>query len=810
MDKRVAELVLEKCLGRRGGESVLIVTDTSMEHVGADFHRAAAAVGIDATLMTMMARAHAADEPTPAIAEALKHCQIAVLLTSASMTHTRARREASERHRVRIASMPGISGDRLEHLLAIDYDDLAARCSELARLLEGPHRIHLSTPAGTDLTFEVGNRPVFRDTGDMRSPGSFGSLPCGAVVLPPLEGTARGVAMIDGSIAGFGLCDAPVKIEFDQGRAVRIADAGLTALLRRHGELAFNLGGFGIGMNPHAEIVGSLVEDSKAQGVVHIAIGDSASIGGVVSVPVHIGAVMLDAKVEIDGHPLQEKWLASRKRGRPSASGPLGLDVTRSDTYRALFEQSYDPQYVLDLATQRFLEVNPSFERLTGFSRDELLSGQITAPKLVAQESHTTFQQKMETRRLTPSERYDIKVLCRDGSKKPVEVSVKRMVMEGRDVVLGAVRDLSAQKRLEQEMWEKIQELGFASNRILALTEKIRKVPEFTPKLLSITDEHELLERATEMLCSRDGLGYADVTFYLVNGDSLELSYSNTSKTRKRRTKLTTDSRLVHILRGEEPPSITKHDALLPLKGRERNIGVIEVSFHPKEIEVLAGNERALKGYQDLLETMSSMIGLLVENLHLYETVRLQSIIDPLTSAYNRRFFDQRLADEIQRAARYSRSLSLLLIDVDHFKRINDTMSYKEGDLVLTETAKLFRTHTREVDFVCRIGGDEFAVILPETTYEQGLAKAELLRREVAAKDYENVMEPSKPVKVTLSIGVSAYTNDVHTSDDLLATVDESIHAAKRAGRDTVCGALPKESQDPKPDRTTKRFQAPT
>jgi diguanylate cyclase (GGDEF)-like protein/PAS domain S-box-containing protein len=795
-------------LGYREGETVLVVTDTTMERVAADFHHAAVALGMDATLVSMTPRANHAQEPSPTVVEALKHCSIAVLLTSTSLTHTKARREACEKHRARIASMPGVDAERLEHLLMIDYDDLQTRCEELARLLEGPHKVRITSPAGTDLQFTLGSRTVYRDAGNLRSAGAFGNLPCGEVCLAPLEGTARGVAVIDGSIAGLGLSDPAVKIRFEEGRAVEVGERGLDTLLRRHGELAFNLAEFGIGMNPHAEIVGNVIEDEKAIGTAHIALGNNAAMGGVVAVPVHIDTIMLDTRVEIDGVPLPDKWLGTAVRAREAARPqPEAVDLSQTDTYRALFEHSNDAQYVLDLESQRFLEVNPSFERLTGYSRDELLGGLITAQKLVAHESQTTFQKKRETRRATPSERYDLKVICKDGQKKPVEVSVKKMVMDGRDVVIGAVRDLSGHKRLEQEMWEKIQELGFASNRILALTEKIRKVPEFTPRLLSITDETDLLERATEMLCSREGLGYAEVTFYLLRPDALELAYSNTSKTRKRRMTLSNDSRLLRIMRGEEPPAITKQEAILPLKGRERSIGVIEVAFHPKEIEVLEGNERALKGYQDLLETMSSIIGLLVENLHLYETVRLQSIIDPLTGAYNRRFFDQRLADEVQRAARYGRSLALLLIDVDHFKTINDTMSYKQGDRVLVDTAKLFKSHTREVDFVCRIGGDEFAVIMPETAYDAALQKGEQLRREVSEAVYQNVIEPSKPVHVTLSIGVTAFTPDVQTSDELLATVDESIHAAKRAGRDTVCGSLPKIVKDSA--RMTRRFTAP-
>jgi diguanylate cyclase (GGDEF)-like protein len=336
-------------------------------------------------------------------------------------------------------------------------------------------------------------------------------------------------------------------------------------------------------------------------------------------------------------------------------------------------------------------------------------------------------------------------------------------------------------------MWEKIEELGYANSRIYALTEKIRRVPELTPQLLHITSEEELLERTGQLLCAREGLGYADVNFYLLREDGLELAHS-TIKTKRRTLKLSSDHRLVRVLAGEVPGGMTNKDAMLALKGRERNIGVMEVFFHPKEIEVLEDNERALKGYRDLLETLSNVVGLLVENLHLYAKVRKQSIVDHLTGVFNRRHFDAKLAEEVNRATRYTRDLSLVLLDVDHFKEINDRMSYKQGDLVLMETAKIFRAHTREVDMVCRYGGDEFAILMPETSYEHALTKAENLRQVVRSTEFTNTHDPSKPLRLTLSIGVTAHHPDLRSGDELLRAVDEALHTAKRGGRDAVCG----------------------
>ena len=787
MRARAVELILKRCLGHKEGEAVLVVTDTAMEPAARAFQQHALELGADCSVVSMPLRRGHGEEPPPSVAASLGSCPVAVLLTQRSLTHTVARRDASEKHGVRIASMPGVDLARLEALLDIDYDALRARNEELARLLEGTRSVRITNPAGTDLTFEIAGRPVYRDGGDLASPGAFGNLPAGEVCLAPVEGTASGLLRVDGSIGGIGLIQDPVTVRFEKGRAVEISDERLRALLEPHGPDAFQLAELGIGTNPRASVVGNVLEDEKAMGTAHVALGSNFAMGGRIQVPVHLDLILRSAGVELDGRPLPPKFLVPAAASE--APLPAPVDRVSIETYKVLFENANDPQYVLDLDTQKFIEVNPSFERLTGYSREELLSGTMTVAKLVARESMPVYQQKREMRRVTPAERYDLKFLTKSGEKKPVELSVRRIVLQGREVVMGALRDLSQRKKLEQEMWEKIEELGYANSRIYALTEKIRRVPELTPQLLHITDEEELLERTGQLLCAREGLGYANVNFHLLRDDGLELVHS-TVKTRRRRLALGEDHRLIRVLMGETPGGMTNENALLPLKGRERNLGVLEVFFHPKEIEVLQGNERALKGYRDLLETLSNVIGLLVENLRLYDKVRHQAIMDPLTGAFNRRYLDAKLAEEVQRASRYSRDLTLLMIDVDHFAEFNNTLGHDTGDRVLQETTKIFRAHTREVDIVCRYGGDEFAILMPETSYEGALAKAENLRQVVRAREFPNAQDPSRPLKLTLSIGVTAHRPSVKAAEDLLRAADEAMYVAKNSGRDTVCGSF--------------------
>lgn len=470
---------------------------------------------------------------------------------------------------------------------------------------------------------------------------------------------------------------------------------------------------------------------------------------------------------------------------------PEGVPADGSVDYRLLFEQSNEPQYLLDTDDHTFTEVNPAFERLTGYTRDELVNGRMTSQSLIAGESASTYQTKVAHRKDRPSERYEIRLVRKDGTKIPVEVSVRKCDTTEGTFIIGVVRDVSEQKKLEQEMWDKIQNLGYASNRVYALTEKIRIVPDLTNLLLHSVDERDLLEKAASKLCDRQGLGYGSVSFFLTDGDVLELSYTTKKETedirgKKRRFALDGDSRYAKILRGEQPPVMTPTEAILPLQGRDHPQGIVEVLFHPKEIAAFKGNDRALKGYQDILETLSNLLGLLIENLRLYDIVKRQSVTDQLTGIYNRRFFDVKLADEVGRAARYNRQLAILLIDVDKFKTINDVYGHQQGDIVLVEAARLLKASTREVDVVSRYGGDEFVVLMPETPLEGAILKAESLRKTVEEHVFPSVLSGETPIKVTFSIGVSVFSPAMKGPDHFLKAADEAMYASKKEGRNRV------------------------
>jgi len=163
------------------------------------------------------------------------------------------------------------------------------------------------------------------------------------------------------------------------------------------------------------------------------------------------------------------------------------------------------------------------------------------------------------------------------------------------------------------------------------------------------------------------------------------------------------------------------------------------------------------------------------------------SLTDALTGLRNRRFFDERLLEEFGRAQRYSDPVSLMMIDLDHFKLVNDRWGHPVGDAVLAETATVIRDSLREPDVCARYGGEEFAVILPKTHLSGVLAVAERVWRAVATKAHP-ASDRTGEVRVTASIGIAFYpSKDITTAELLLRYADEAMYRAKAAGRNSIC-----------------------
>jgi leucyl aminopeptidase (aminopeptidase T) len=313
------DTIIRRCLAVADGEQVLVVADAGTRAIGEALRDGAARAGADAVLAVMDPRANDGTPPPPTIAAALTACDVYIAPTSRSLSHTPARKAASDAG-ARGATMPGVNEDMLARAMAIDFDLMAARSHSVAKLLEEGSAARITCPRGSNLTLELTGRPGIADDGDLTEPGTFGNLPCGEAFIAPLGGEGTVVAS---SLGPIGVSEEPATLTVRDGRIID-AQGGRGPewypRLTAHGDLGTNLAELGVGTNERAQLTGNVLEDEKILGTIHVAFGASAGIGGNVTVPIHLDVVVLDASLEIDGQQVLDagRWVLGSDASIPA------------------------------------------------------------------------------------------------------------------------------------------------------------------------------------------------------------------------------------------------------------------------------------------------------------------------------------------------------------------------------------------------------------------------------------------------------------------------------------------------------------
>lgn len=215
-----------------------------------------------------------------------------------------------------------------------------------------------------------------------------------------------------------------------------------------------------------------------------------------------------------------------------------------------------------------------------------------------------------------------------------------------------------------------------------------------------------------------------------------------------------------------------------PLVAEGRIVGILYVDdFVPREF-----NSTEVS----ILSLLASQATIAIMKAQLLERTKQLAITDGLTDIFNHRYFQERLIEEMMRAERYKRNLSLILLDIDYFKLYNDTYGHPKGDIILKRIAGILENATREVDIVARYGGEEFVAILPETGKEDALKVANKIC--TAVEDYHFPNEDTQPEgKITVSLGVATHPEDSMTREKLIDIADRAMYLAKGSGKNKVC-----------------------
>ena len=235
------------------------------------------------------------------------------------------------------------------------------------------------------------------------------------------------------------------------------------------------------------------------------------------------------------------------------------------------------------------------------------------------------------------------------------------------------------------------------------------------------------------------------------------------------------------LLEKGDPPSgpiVLKEgsEMWVPLQVATEKIGILRLIRFSKE---------AFDDYQSsVLAMISTALSLAIRNAEIHQEVQELASKDELTSLLNRRAFLNVVEREFRRAARYETSLTLILIDIDHFKKINDGHGHLVGDQVIRETAQIIRQSVRDVDTVARYGGDELVVVLPKTNLQEALIAAQRIRKRIRASLFK---ADNRPIQITISMGIAqSPASLIKTPDDLFRSADQALYAAKRKGRNRI------------------------
>jgi diguanylate cyclase (GGDEF)-like protein/PAS domain S-box-containing protein len=478
--------------------------------------------------------------------------------------------------------------------------------------------------------------------------------------------------------------------------------------------------------------------------------------------------------------------------------------IERRQAENALRESRHNLQEILDNANDlilsvapdgRFIYVNRKWRETLGYGESDL--GRIRFQDVV----HPDYRQQTETirQRVSGGQKiadFETVFVTKDGRSVTVSGQMNPRMEGGRVAFTRSIfRNISESKRAEEALQRSnevllrsvneleqrtreistMSEMGDLLQSCQKLDEAYKVISEFVPQMIpsdsgalgAITSSRNLVEIVAEWGTERP----AERVFSPEDCWALRRGRMHIVKDRS--------SALYCRHLGEATPDSY---FCVPLVAQGEAVGLLHVEASASRSQDSFDLTAPTK--LRLIEAVADRIALAMANLKLQEAMRQQSVRDPLTGLFNRRYMEESLERELRRAVRSNRTLGILMLDLDFFKHFNDNYGHDAGDAMLREFSALLGTTFRGGDIACRYGGEEFALILPEASLEATGQRGEVLREKTKRL---NVQHRGLSLgTVTLSVGVAAFPQHGTTSEALLRAADEALYAAKKTGRDRV------------------------
>ncbi|MBN2243646.1 MAG: diguanylate cyclase [Acidobacteria bacterium] len=473
---------------------------------------------------------------------------------------------------------------------------------------------------------------------------------------------------------------------------------------------------------------------------------------------------------------------------RKHNAGPCFPGGNHNTQYRDFFENASDIFYTYDFEGN-VISVNRAAERITGYSRAEILRMKLTD---ALPPEYEPLARKLLDPRVAGEIplSYELEIWSKDKKRIALGISTRPVFRGGKAVaVQGIARDITKHKQIEEELQKANQKLEAWVSELEQRTHEMTLLNDMGDILracLTTEEAYNVIVRVAQQIFPvKVGALYVIapsrnlVESVAVWGDAslAERSFAPQEcwALRRGRTHWVENYESGLICRHIHQPSSNGY-LCIPMMAQSEALGILHL-MQPENVKMTETKQR-------MAVTMSEHIAMALSNLRLHETLRSQSIRDPLTGLFNRRFMEESLELEIRRASRNQRPLGMIMMDLDHFKYFNDNFGHEAGDLLLKELGALLKNSIRGEDIACRYGGEEFTLILPEGTGSVTRQRAEFFKEAIRRLDVHYKNQPLG--RLTASMGVAVFPEHGRSAQALIEAADRALYRSKNAGRDCV------------------------
>ncbi len=477
----------------------------------------------------------------------------------------------------------------------------------------------------------------------------------------------------------------------------------------------------------------------------------------------------------------------------------IGNEMSRSRSEKVLsqfkttLDQTMDCVFMFEPASLKFFYVNQGAMEQVGYSENELMN--MTPCDIKPDISEAEFRAMIEPliSGKRPSLSFETDHRHKNGSRIPVEIFLQYINPPGESPrFVAIVRDVS-------ERHEATRRLNASVEQMASRTKEITSLSELADLLYSCHDVSEAYEVVTRFMPVL--LPDLSGALYIIDEAGTNMKAVGTWGSHPPTATVFLPADCVAVRRGLAYRSKADESALfcrhlpehkptvsfcMPLAAQGETFGLLHLQVG-SDASGTAGSNREIDGglRLDFSETVAKQVSMALASLRSREQLQNQSIRDPLTSLFNRRYMEESFERELHRAARSKTpAVSFMMLDIDHFKNINDTFGHEAGDLVLRELSQILLRKSRKEDIACRFGGEEFVLCLPGAGREIAEKRAEDIRRSMSRLSLRH--EGREIGTVTLSIGISLYPELGETPAELMRKADQALYQAKENGRNRV------------------------